>query len=150
MVYFYDDVATQQSLMISARMWRRLIKPLHQRIIEGDLMSGAGSVSQLDISDSYFERIVEDIALLSDPLPVAVDCGNGIAGRYAPRLLAALGCEVTPLFCEVNGNFPNHHPDPTIPENLEAQGAQRYWKLLFGTDFPMILPHKALEGQFAD
>ncbi|HNJ74875.1 MAG TPA: phosphomannomutase/phosphoglucomutase [Pseudomonadales bacterium] len=96
------------------------ITALHQRIIEGDLMSGAGSVSQLDISDSYFERIVEDIALLSDPLPVAVDCGNGIAGRYAPRLLAALGCEVTPLFCEVDGRFPNHLPDPSQPRNLQA------------------------------
>lgn len=96
------------------------IAALYQRIIEGDLMSGTGSATQLDISDSYFERIVEDIALLSDPLPVAVDCGNGIAGRYAPRLLAALGCEVTPLFCEVDGHFPNHLPDPSQPGNLQA------------------------------
>lgn len=71
-----------------------------------------------DIAARYQQRIVDDIRL-ARPMKVAVDCGNGVAGAYAPALLRALGCEVTELFCEVDGHFPNHHPDPAHPENLQ-------------------------------
>jgi phosphomannomutase/phosphoglucomutase len=60
---------------------------------------------------------------LARPMKIAVDCGNGVAGAYAPELYRRLGCDVTPLFCEVDGNFPNHHPDPSIPKNLEDLSA---------------------------
>ena len=65
----------------------------------------------------YIARIAEDVKLVR-PMKVAVDCGNGVAGAFAKRLYQALGCKVQELFCEVDGNFPNHHPDPSVPENL--------------------------------
>ena len=80
------------------------------------LQSG-GSCSQVDVLPAYQERIVSDIRL-SRPMKVVVDCGNGVAGATAPAILRAIGCEVTELFSEVDGNFPNHHPDPSKPENL--------------------------------
>ncbi len=79
---------------------------------------GAGALRQASVVDPYLQRIVQDIKL-ARPLKVAVDCGNGVAGAFAPRLLRMLGCEVTELFCEVDGSFPNHHPDPADPHNLE-------------------------------
>src|SRR5262249_50752090 len=69
------------------------------------------------IKPDYFDAIVQDIKL-KRPLKVVIDCGNGIAGAIAPKLFQALGCEVVNLYCEVDGTFPNHHPDPSIPENL--------------------------------
>ncbi len=93
------------------------IQALRQRIETNDLASGVGSVEQIDILDRYFNQIRDDIAL-AKPMRVVVDCGNGVAGVIAPRLIEALGCSVIPLFCEVDGNFPNHHPDPGKPENL--------------------------------
>jgi len=93
------------------------IQALRQRIEHNDLASGIGSVEQLDILDRYFNQIRDDIAL-AKPMRVVVDCGNGVAGVIAPRLIEALGCSVIPLYCEVDGNFPNHHPDPGKPENL--------------------------------
>jgi phosphomannomutase/phosphoglucomutase len=79
---------------------------------------GAGTSSRADVVDAYLQRIVADVKL-ARPLKVAVDCGNGVAGAFAPRLLRMLGCEVLELFCEVDGSFPNHHPDPADPHNLE-------------------------------
>jgi len=76
-----------------------------------------GAIEQRDVTDDYLNRIVADVKL-ARPLRVVVDCGNGVAGATAPRLFRALGCEVTELFSEVDGNFPNHHPDPSKPENL--------------------------------
>jgi phosphomannomutase / phosphoglucomutase len=70
------------------------------------------------IADAYRTRITHDVKLAT-PLKVAVDCGNGAPGAYAPKLIRELGCEVTELFCEVDGNFPNHHPDPAHEENLQ-------------------------------
>jgi len=70
------------------------------------------------VLDAYSQRIRDDISL-AKPLKVVVDCGNGVAGVIAPQLIEALGCEVIPLFCDVDGNFPNHHPDPGKLENLE-------------------------------
>ncbi|MEM9100763.1 MAG: phosphomannomutase/phosphoglucomutase [Pseudomonadota bacterium] len=94
------------------------IKKLYQRIDSGDLMSGSGSERTKDIVQDYLEEVTGDIAL-AQPLRVAVDCGNGVAGMIAPKLLEALGCDVIPLYCDVDGNFPNHHPDPSKPENLQ-------------------------------
>ncbi len=77
-----------------------------------------GKRRSLDIGDRYLERVTGDVKL-ARKLKIAVDCGNGVAGAMAPRLFRALGCEVIELFCDVDGNFPNHHPDPSHPENLQ-------------------------------
>ncbi len=76
-----------------------------------------GSVRTVDVLADYTARIVGDVKL-ARPMKLVVDCGNGIAGASAPALFRALGCEVVELFSEVDGNFPNHHPDPSKPENL--------------------------------
>ena len=93
------------------------IQALKTRLDNNDLATGVGSVQQVDVLPRYFKTIRDDIAL-AKPLKVVVDCGNGAAGVIAPQLIEALGCSVIPLFCEVDGNFPNHHPDPGKPENL--------------------------------
>jgi phosphomannomutase/phosphoglucomutase len=93
------------------------IQALRTRIESGKLATGAGSYRQDDISKQYVARITGDIKL-TRPLKIAVDCGNGVAGATAPALYRALGCTVTELFCDVDGHFPNHHPDPSVPENL--------------------------------
>ena len=93
------------------------IQALLTRIKTEDLPRGTGKVEKVDILPRYHQQIVGDIKL-ARRLKVVVDCGNGAAGVNAPQLLAALDCEVIPLFCEVDGNFPNHHPDPGKPENL--------------------------------
>jgi phosphomannomutase len=76
-----------------------------------------GTVKKVDILPAYRNRIVQDVRL-SRPMKIVVDCGNGVAGGSAPEIFRALGCEVTELFSEVDGQFPNHHPDPSKPENL--------------------------------
>ena len=93
------------------------IQALRVRIETEDFISGQGNVDTIDVVPDYNERIRGDISL-ARPLKVVVDCGNGVAGGVAPQLLRMLGCEVTELFCEVDGNFPNHHPDPSKEENL--------------------------------
>ena len=94
------------------------IQALHDRIKNNNLPTAKGSITKVDILDRYFEEITKDI-VLARRLKVVVDCGNGAAGVIAPRLIEALNCEVIPLFCDVDGNFPNHHPDPGKLENLE-------------------------------
>jgi phosphomannomutase/phosphoglucomutase len=94
------------------------IQSLRTRIERGDLVHGAGTIKQADVREVYIERIVGDVKL-SRPIKLVVDSGNGVAGDIAPRLFRRLGCEVIELFCEVDGNFPNHHPDPSKLENLE-------------------------------
>ena len=94
-----------------------LIQALRQRIADNDLTHGAGALRQADVRNAYLERIVGDIKL-ARPMHVVVDCGNGVAGELAPELFRRLGCTVDELFCEIDGNFPNHHPDPSKPENL--------------------------------
>jgi phosphomannomutase/phosphoglucomutase len=94
------------------------IQDLYRRIQEGDVASGAGGVERVEVLDRY----VADVAgrfTLARPMKVAVDCGNGTGALVAERLLRAMGVEVTPLFCDSDGTFPNHHPDPTVDENLE-------------------------------
>ncbi|MEC7816964.1 MAG: phosphomannomutase/phosphoglucomutase [Pseudomonadota bacterium] len=94
------------------------IQKLYQRTQTGDFTSGQGSQSREDVRRAYLDRIVGDIAVAA-PLKVVVDAGNGIAGELGPMLIEELGCEVTPLYCEVDGDFPNHHPDPGKPANLK-------------------------------
>jgi phosphomannomutase len=93
------------------------IQGLRQRIEAEDYAQGAGSLVQLDVLAEYTQRIVGD-AKLSRPMKIVVDSGNGIPGASAPGILRALGCEVIELYSEVDGDFPNHHPDPSKPENL--------------------------------
>lgn len=89
-----------------------------QDLVAGQrFVNGCGDLQLLDIQPLYQQRIQDDI-VLARPLKVVVDCGNGIAGASVPAVLEALGCEVIPLYCEVDGRFPNHHPDPTIEANL--------------------------------
>jgi len=80
-------------------------------------LAPGGSVRQADVLPAYVQRIVGDVKL-ARPMKIVVDCGNGVAGASAPGIFRALGCEVVELFSEVDGNFPNHHPDPSKPENL--------------------------------
>ena len=95
------------------------IQQLRQRIEREDWsLPGTGTVTQADVFPAYLERIASDIQL-ARPLHIVVDAGNGIAGATAPAIFRALGCTVTELFTEVDGNFPNHHPDPSKPENLQ-------------------------------
>ena len=93
------------------------IQGLRKRIEAEDYASGAGSLTQLDVLAEYTQRIVCDCKL-SRPMKIVVDSGNGIPGASAPGILRALGCDVTELYSEVDGDFPNHHPDPSKPENL--------------------------------
>ncbi|MBT3347289.1 MAG: phosphomannomutase/phosphoglucomutase [Thiotrichales bacterium] len=93
------------------------IVDLRRRIVENDLLEGEGSLRKVDITQDYMERIITDMQI-EKPLKLVVDCGNGVAGGVAPELLRKLGCEVTELYCDVDGTFPNHHPDPSKPENV--------------------------------
>ena len=95
------------------------VQVIYQRILDRRFVTGEGKgkVSHYDITTDYVEFVVQKIQL-KKPLKVVVDCGNGIAGAMTPALYRRLGCEVVELFCDVDGRFPNHHPDPTVPENL--------------------------------
>jgi phosphomannomutase/phosphoglucomutase len=95
------------------------ITDLYARIAEDRLHSAdaPGTLAQRDLSDDYVARIASDVQI-DRRLKVVVDAGNGVAGVIGPRVLEAIGAEVTPLYCEIDGNFPNHHPDPSEPHNL--------------------------------
>jgi phosphomannomutase/phosphoglucomutase len=95
------------------------ILALHQRLVHNDLTQGQGSVEKVEILERYVAQIRDDI-VLTRRLKVVVDCGNGAGAVVAPQLIQTLGCEVIPLFCEVDGHFPNHHPDPSKAANLQA------------------------------
>ncbi len=94
------------------------ITELYDLIESGDFNTGSGSYREEALLNIYLERIVSDIKL-ARPMKIAVDCGNGVAGVIATKLFEKLGCEVTELFCDVDGTFPNHHPDPSKLENLQ-------------------------------
>ena len=94
------------------------IQSLYQRISTGNMLEGSGLVSEQGVDEAYLETIVNDVAVAA-PLKVVLDAGNGVAGELAPKLVQELGCEVIPLFCDIDGTFPNHHPDPGKPKNLE-------------------------------
>ncbi|KAB2317866.1 phosphomannomutase/phosphoglucomutase [Betaproteobacteria bacterium SCN1] len=93
------------------------IQKLRERLLRNDLTAGEGGYRTHDIAPEYQARIVSDIKL-ARPMKIIVDCGNGVPGAFAGPLYRALGCEVEEMFCEVDGNFPNHHPDPSQPKNL--------------------------------
>ena len=93
------------------------IRRLQHRIVNKSLPEGAGTYRKKRVIQDYISAVRDDIQL-SRPLKVVVDCGNGVAGLVAPDLLATLGCNVVPLYADVDGDFPNHHPDPADPANL--------------------------------
>ena len=92
---------------------------LRRRMLEGVFSQGNGSIERVDLVAEYVEAVVREVQL-ARPLKVVVDAGNGVAGDLAVATLEALGCEVVPLFCEPDGSFPNHHPDPSQPDNLAS------------------------------
>ncbi|CUA97350.1 phosphomannomutase/phosphoglucomutase [Thiomonas bhubaneswarensis] len=94
------------------------IQALRELTVSEDFAIGTGTLRQASIVDDYIGRIKGDIKL-ARPMKVVVDGGNGVSGAFAPRLLREIGCDVVELFCEVDGTFPNHHPDPADPHNLE-------------------------------
>ena len=99
------------------------IQDLYKSIVDpsfaGKLDANASvRVTKRDVTGEYLAKILGDVKL-SRPMKIAIDCGNGVAGALSPQLFKSLGCEVTELFTEVDGNFPNHHPDPAHPENLQ-------------------------------
>ncbi|MEY4698717.1 MAG: hypothetical protein RLZZ619_452 [Pseudomonadota bacterium] len=94
------------------------IQELRERIVAKNFTSGQGTRSEHNIFPEYLQRIVGDVKL-KRKIKIAVDCGNGVGGAFAGRLFRELGCEVEELFCEVDGTFPNHHPDPAHLENLQ-------------------------------
>jgi len=94
------------------------IQQLYQRVLKEDFESGEGAYQEQMMLPEYIGAITSDVRL-GRMMKVVVDCGNGVAGEAAPMLLSTLGCEVIPLYCDIDGNFPNHHPDPSKPENLQ-------------------------------
>lgn len=96
------------------------ITELYHRIRDGQLhvASEPGSFQTREVNADYIQRIADDVQL-DRPLKVVADAGNGVAGELAQPLLEAIGAEVIPLYCDVDGSFPNHHPDPSDPHNLE-------------------------------
>jgi len=95
------------------------IQGLLRRIQQDGFVTGKGARRTAEVLDAYQAAVIAHVGKLPRPVRVVVDCGNGTASVAAPQLLAALGAEVVPLFCESDGSFPNHHPDPTVLENLE-------------------------------
>ncbi len=95
------------------------IEKLHQRINQHDFVSGEGTLTHHDIEDVYIQRICSDINLPRQ-LHIVINSGTGITGHIAPKLFKQLGCKVTDLFCQVDGNFPHHHPDPANEKNLKV------------------------------
>ncbi|AET89873.1 phosphomannomutase/phosphoglucomutase [Caballeronia cordobensis] len=101
-----------------AAIYGEQIQGLYKRIVDNDLTQGEGSYTEFDVSQMYLDRIVSDVKPVR-AMKIVVDTGNGVAGGLAPKLFKALGCEIVELFTEIDGNFPNHHPDPAHPENLQ-------------------------------
>lgn len=94
------------------------IQALKIRMLEQQYLQGKGNFTEQEIRSPYLDYVLDDINL-STKMKVVIDCGNGIPGNTAPELFERMGCEVIPLFCDVDGTFPNHHPDPGKPENLQ-------------------------------
>ena len=93
------------------------IEDLRVRLDQHRVQHGVGKISTHDVQAAYLQRIVSDVHL-ARPMRIAIDCGNGVTGKLAPMLFEQLGCTVDGLFCEIDGTFPNHHPDPSQPKNL--------------------------------
>lgn len=93
------------------------ITGLYQRIIDGDLKEGEGEYHDTEIIPRYIRHVAQDVRL-DRPLRIVIDCGNGAAGAVAPALFREMGCDVIELYCDIDGHFPNHHPDPSQVDNL--------------------------------
>ncbi len=94
------------------------IRNLYERVVANQFLEGNADVFELDIIERYMARVSRDVRIRR-PLKIVVDCGNGVAGKVAPELFRRMGCDVHELFCDVDGHFSNHHPDPSQPENLQ-------------------------------
>lgn len=94
------------------------ITALYTRIVERRFSQGSGGLQVMDVAPAYIERVASDVQV-QRRLKVVINAGNGVAGALAPQVLEEIGCDVIPLFCEVDGTFPNHHPDPSDPKNLK-------------------------------
>jgi len=107
-------------MMAGATLHGEGIQALRQRLEQGRVITTArpGHCTSADVMPAYLNAIVSDVKL-ARPMKIAIDCGNGVAGAVAPQLYRSLGCDVVELFCDVDGTFPNHHPDPAHPENLQ-------------------------------
>lgn len=105
-------------VMAENTLFGEQIQAIQQCILAGDFAQGQGHCERVDVLDAYINRITADIQL-ERPLKIAVDCGNGVAGPSALKLFQQLGCQVTELYCEIDGTFPNHHPNPSEVENLD-------------------------------
>ncbi|HIH2641762.1 TPA: phosphomannomutase/phosphoglucomutase, partial [Burkholderia cenocepacia] len=101
-----------------AAIYGEQIQALYRRIVDERFETGSGTYEAIDVADQYIARIVGDVKL-ARPLKLVVDAGNGVAGPLATRLFKALGCELVERFTDIDGTFPNHHPDPAHPENLQ-------------------------------
>lgn len=101
-----------------AAIYGEQIQGLYKRIVDNDFTTGEGSYTEFDVQQMYLDRIVSDVKPVR-AMKIVVDAGNGVAGGLAPRLFKALGCELVELFTDIDGNFPNHHPDPAHVENLQ-------------------------------
>ncbi|HDR9821873.1 TPA: phosphomannomutase/phosphoglucomutase, partial [Burkholderia cenocepacia] len=101
-----------------AAIYGEQIQALYRRIVDERFETGSGTYEEIDVADQYIARIVGDVKL-ARPLKIVVDAGNGVAGPLATRLFKALGCELVERFTDIDGTFPNHHPDPAHPENLQ-------------------------------
>lgn len=95
------------------------IKAIRRRILKKDLYDGQGEEQRYDVVPEYIDTIFSDVALAGD-VTIVIDAGNGVTGKVAPNLFEELGCHVIPLFCDLDGNFPNHAPDPSVEKNLQA------------------------------
>jgi len=98
-------------------LYGEAIQALHRRIVDGDFASGSGARQEIEVLDRYMADVAGRFEL-GRPMKAVVDCGNGTGSLVAVRLFEAMGIEVTPLFCDSDGTFPNHHPDPTVDDNL--------------------------------
>ena len=105
-------------VMAEKTLFGDLIQEIFNCIQTNDFCTGSGALEKIDVLDDYVSVISQDITL-QRPLKIAIDCGNGVAGPAALKLFAQLGCEVTPLYCDVDGTFPNHHPNPSELDNLK-------------------------------
>lgn len=105
-------------VMAEKTLFGDMIQEIYQCVAAGDFTVGEGSLENIDVLDSYIDTIGNDVKV-NKPLKIAIDCGNGVAGPTAKRLFSTMGCELTELYCDIDGTFPNHHPNPSEPENLE-------------------------------
>ncbi len=105
-------------VMVGQALSEEAIQDLYHRIQEQRYVTGAGERYELEMIERYVDHVGRNVQL-KRPLKIVVDAGNGVAGVVAPKLYKALGCEVQELFCDIDGTFPNHHPDPSDPKNLQ-------------------------------